>query len=162
MFRWHLNHNVKMLGWMMECWEFPHNSFYKTFYSYFTGVRRWWCSLVSSMFWTFMVTSKALQHSHSQCNIISDVHWMKVFYNFLIYIFFIKQGISEKKTIREKLRFDKTDQGRENTVCMYVYLYLKKKHCWRYRSNNQKKTFKKRAMTFVVLKSAVNDCVVTS
>lgn len=51
---------------------------------------------------------------------------MKVFYNFLIYIFFIKQGISEKKT-REKLRFDKTDQGRENTVCMYVYLYLKKK-----------------------------------
>lgn len=51
---------------------------------------------------------------------------MKVFYNFLIYIFFIKQGISEKKTIREKLRFDKTDQG--NTVCMYVYLYLKKKN----------------------------------
>lgn len=62
---------------------------------------------------------------------------MKVFYNFLIYIFFIKQGISEKKTIREKLRFDKTDQG--NTVCMYVYLYLKKnKQYWQYKGNNQK------------------------
>lgn len=38
----------------------------------------------------------------------------------------MKHRVSEWKA-REKLRFDKTDQGRENTVCMYVYLYLKKK-----------------------------------
>lgn len=70
---------------------------------------------------------------------------MKVFYNFLIYIFFIKQGISEKKTIREKLRFEKTDQGRENTVCMYVYLYLKKKNSIEDIDATIKKNFKKKS-----------------